>query len=600
MTLLRMFVPMVFLGIPPALFGPACALSAGQAGDSAGRQAAEPPVVEAITIEGNRVLSKGDLKLLMQTRVSRWYTIFPGVKPRRFDPAVFRSDVARIAARYGDLGYFEAVVDTVINRYRPGFVRIRLRIEEGEPVLVFSVRLEGLPVDVAPDSLHLREALSTKPGRPLTRTGREADLNLIADRLQDSGYAFAEVAAPVTRQARRADVMFRARPGPKCRFGQVRVEGNRKVSEGLIRRGLTFREGEAYRKRDLLDTQHQLYRSGAFRSVSLSLPDTAAQTSPVDVDVLVRERPLRSLKLGAGYDTEEQVRGLLAWRHRNFLGGGARQLTIESEASALEAHGKIGLRQPYIFGSRTWLDVVGFVEQERPEEIRVKRAGGSVSLERTFRVTGRVVFQVRTELVDFKVDSTRTNFLIDYVEDTRDDFFDPQRGLLASLALKASGVGDFLKLTGEGRWYRKVFRKNVLAFRVSGGMILSLGTAKAIPNFERFFAGGANSVRGWRLNQLSPRDASGNPVGGRSLLEGSIELRTRLLPVLGVAVFLDAGNVGSDRFGAFKPGGLHLAAGAGVRYLSPISPVRIDVAYRLSEDRFVPRRRIYFSLGQAF
>jgi outer membrane protein assembly complex protein YaeT len=599
---------MVFLGIPFTLFGPACALPAeqnsAQAGDSAGRQEAEPPVVEAITIEGNRVLSRGDLKLLMHTRVSRWYTIFPGVKPRRFDPAVFRSDVARVVARYKDLGYFDAVVDTVINRYRPGFVRIRIRIEEGEPVLVFSVRLEGLPADLpagaALDSLHLREALSTKPGRPLTRTGREADLNLIAGRLQDSGYAFAEVAAPVTRQARRADVTFRARAGPKCRFGQVRVEGNRKVSKGLIRRGLTFREGEAYRKRDLLNSRRQLYRSGVFRSVSLSLPDTAAQTSPVDVAVLVRERPPRSLKLGAGYDTEEQVRGLLAWRHRNFLGGGARQLTIESEASALEAHGKIGLRQPYIFGSKTWLDVVGFVEQERPEEIRVKRAGGSVSLERTFRATGRIVFQVRTELVDFKVDSTRTNFLIDYMEDTRDDFFDPQRGLLASLAMKASGVGDFLKLTGEGRWYRKVFRKNVLAFRVSGGMILSLGTAKAIPNFERFFAGGANSVRGWRLNQLSPRDASGNPVGGRSLLEGSIELRTRLLPVLGMAVFLDAGNVGSDRFGAFKPGGLHLAAGAGVRYLSPISPLRIDVAYRLSEDRFVPHRRIYFSLGQAF
>ena len=584
MILLRIFVPMVFLGIPLTLFG----------------QEAELPVVEAITIEGNRVLSRGDLKFLMHTRVSRWYTIFPGVKPRRFDSAVFRSDVARIVARYGDLGYFDAVVDTVINRYRPGFVRIRLRIEEGEPVLVFSIRLEGLPEDVAPDSLHLRKALITRPGRPLTRVGREADLNLIADRLQDSGYAFAEVAAPVTRQARRADVTFRASPGPKCRFGQVRIEGNQRVSKGLIRRGLSFREGETYRKRDLLNSRHQLYRSGAFRSVSLSLPDTAAQTSPVDVDVLVRERPPRSLKLGVGYDTEEQVRGVLAWRHRNFLGGGARQLTIESEASALEAHGKIGLRQPYIFGSGTWLDVVGFVEQERPEEVRVKRTGGSVSLERTFRATGRLVFQVRTELVDFKVDSTRTNFLINYMEDTRDDFFDPQRGLLASLAMKASGVGDFLKLTGEGRWYRKVFRKNVLAFRVSGGMILSLGTVKAVPNFERFFAGGANSVRGWRLNQLSPRDASGNPVGGRSLLEGSIELRTWLLSVLGMAVFLDAGNVGSDRFGAFKLSELKLAAGAGVRYLSPISPLRIDVAYRLSEDRFVPRRRIYFSLGQAF
>ncbi len=583
LILLRLLVAVLFLGIPFSVFG----------------QEAELPVVEAVIFEGNHALSKGGLKLLMRTRVSRWYAILPGVKVQRFDPALFRADVARIAARYRDLGYFDAVVDTTINRYRPGFVHIQIHIEEGEPALVSSVHVEGLPAEFEADSLEIREGLRTSPDRPLTRSDLEADLNFIAGRLQDSGYAFVEVAAPVIREALRAEVTFRATAGPRCRFGKIRIEGNEKVSKGLIRRGLTFREGEVYRKRKFLSSQRQLYRSGAFRSVSLGLPDTIALASPVDVAVSVNERPPRSLKLGAGYDTEEQVRGSLAWRHRNFLGG-ARQLTVESAASALEARATVGLRQPYILGSKTWLDLTGFVEQERPVEVRVKRAGGSATLERTFRATGRLFFQVRTDLVDFKVDSTRTNLLVEYLEDTRDDFFNPQRGLLASLAMKASGITDLLKLTGEGRWYRKVSRENVVAFRISGGMILDLITPKEVPNFERFFAGGANSVRGWSLNQLSPRDASGRPIGGRSLLETSIELRTRLLPVLGTALFLDAGNVGSSQFGAFELGELRLAAGAGLRYLSPIGPLRLDVAYRLSEDPFVPQRRIYFSLGQAF
>ena len=560
----------------------------------------KPAIVEAVAIEGNRVLSSGDLKLLMHTRASPWYGILPGAKERRYDPIVFRSDVDRISAHYADLGYFEAVLDTVVDRRRPGFVRIRIRIDEGMPVVVSDVRLQLLPAGAGRDSVRLMKALTTRPDRPLSRMSRETDLKLIADRLQDEGYAFAQVVTKVTRRGNLADVTFRATRGPLCRFGAVRIEGNRMVSDGLILRGLTFREGDAFRKKDLVNSRLQLYRSGAFRSVSIGVPDTVARTSPVAVTAHVRERHARTLKLGAGFDTDERLRGLLAWRQRNFLGGGARQLSLESSASALEARAVIGVRQPYVLGCRTGLEVTGFVEQERPEEVRVKRGGASAALERTFRATGRVVFQVRTDVVDFALDSTRTTISLEYLEDRRDDFFDPQRGMLAEFAAKATGDRGFLKMSGEGRWYRKAFWKTVLALRISGGLILTHGTVASVPNFERFFAGGARSVRGWRLNRLGPIGPDDVPEGGRSLLEGSVEMRTRLMPGLGVAVFMDAGNVGSDRFEAFVPSGLRLAAGLGVRYLNPISPVRIDVAYRLSDDRSSTRRQVYFSIGQAF
>ena len=560
----------------------------------------ESPIVDAVEIEGSRAISGRNLKLLMFTRANPWYELIPGVDVRRFDPSVLRSDVARILARYKDEGYFEAALDTLIDRTRPGFVRIRIRIEEGEPVVVSDVRLAFLPEDAGQDSVRLMGVLVTRPERPLTRRGRESDLRRISEILRNEGHAFVEVVADLTVRDRRALVTYRVNPGPKCRFGQIEIAGNRKISGDLILRGLTFRTGDAYRHKDLSNSRLQLYRSEAFRSVSLGIPDTVARSTPVDISVLVRERPARSLKLGAGYDTEEQLRGLLAWRHRSFLGGGARQMTVESSASALEARAKIGMRQPYIIGSRTWLELTGFVEQERPEEIRVKRGGASAALERTFRATGRVVFELRTEAVDFELDSTRTAFSVEYLEDRRDDFFDPTRGLLAELTVKASGYRDFLKVSGECRWYRKIFWKSVLALRVSGGTILSRRPPESIPNFERFFAGGAGSVRGWKLNRLGPRNPSGLPVGGLSHLEGSIEVRTRLFSGLGMAVFADAGNVDSERFGAFDPGGLRVAAGMGLRYLNPISPARIDVAYRLSDDPSQPERQIHFSLGQAF
>ena len=598
MILLRTVFIVVFFVTPRALFA----------------QAADSVIVDGVAIEGNRAISDRDLKLLMFTRANPWYEIFPGIDVRQFDPAVFRSDVERILARYRDQGYFDAVVDTVVDRYRPGFVRIRIRIQEGKPVVVSNVRLEVLPADTGQDSARLMDALVTRPARPLTRMDRESDLEKIAEMLQNDGHAFAEVAAGVAVRDRGADVTYRVTPGPECRFGKIIISGNRTVSDDLILRGLTFRAGDAYRRKDLSNSRLQLYRSEAFRSVSLGMPDTVARTSPVDVSVLVRERPARSLKLGAGFDTEEQLRGLLAWRHRSFLGGGARQLTVESSASALEARAEITVRQPYILGSRTWLEMTGFVEQERPEEIRVKRGGASAALERTFRATGRVAFVVRTEVLDFELDSTRTSLTLartpltfartsltlEYLEDRRDDFFDPTRGVLAELAVKASSGRDFIKVSGEFRWYRKIFWKSVLALRVSGGTILSRRTLLSIPNFERFFAGGSGSVRGWKLNRLGPRGPSDLPLGGLSHLEGSVEVRTRLMSGLGMALFVDAGNVETDRLGAFDPSGLRVAAGFGLRYLNPISPARLDVAYRLSDDPSQPVRQIHFSLGQAF
>ena len=587
LTFLRSVVIIGLVGIPATL----------AAKDA---QNSELPIVEAVVIEGNRVISTGDLRRLMYTRTDPWYGIFPGADERRFDALVFRSDVNRIAAHYRDMGYLEAVVDTVVERYRPGFVRIRVRIKEGGPVVVSDVRLEVLPADTAVDSLRLVNGLKTRPGRPLTRMGREADLKLISDRLQNDGHAFARVVAQVSRRGDMAHVRYLATPGPKCRFGSVRIEGNQRVSKGLIHRGLTFREGDAYRKKDLLDSRLQLHRSEAFRSVSVSLPDSVDMVSPVDVSIVVRERPPRRLKLGAGFDTEEKLRGLLAWRHRSFLGGDARQLNFESSASALEVMARVGVRQPYILGSRTWLELTGFVEQERPNEVRVKRGGASAALERTFRATGRVVFEARTEVVEFALDSTRATFSVEYLEDRRDDVFDPQRGLLAELAVRAAGFRQFLKVSGEARWYRRIFWKSVLALRVSGGLVLNEGSVEAIPSFERFFAGGSNSVRGWRLNRLGPRDAKGEPLGGRSVLEGSIEVRARLLPGFGLAAFMDAGAVGTDRYAAFEPRRLRVAAGVGLRYLNPISPLRLDFAYRLSDDPGEPRRRVFFSLGQAF
>jgi outer membrane protein insertion porin family len=564
------------------------------------------PLVEMLSFQGNRAVSGSELEEILLTRQGSFFSWLPWVKGSTFNSRLFAADLDRLKSHYRDLGYYHARIDTVLRRPRRGVVHIQLLVTEGDPVRVSSVDIVGLPSGLAEDSLVVRKRLRTMLDGPLvTRGGLDLDQVMLMSMLQNNGYAFGEVSAKVEVKldAKESRVAFLVRPGPLCVFGEIITEGNRKVAEGVIRRGLTFSKGDLFRKSKFLSSQRQLYRSGAFRSVSIGLPDSVDKATPVDVIVAVRERPPRKVKIGGGYDTEERLRSSFAWQHRNFVGG-ARQFGIEAEASALKVGTTLSLRQPYVFGSKTWLHLSGFIEEEKPEEIRVKRLGSSATLERTFRSTGRLIFQLRADLVDFKADSTRTNFLVEYQEDTRDDYFDPQQGLMAYIALKESGFffksdQELLKLTGEGRWYRPLPWRSVLAFRATGGVIQEL-SGHSVPNFDRFFSGGANSVRGWSLNQLSPRDPSGLAIGGLSLIEGSVEIRTRLLPFLGSAVYLDAGNVGIDQFGAFDLSALKVSMGYGLRYLSPIGPIRFDVAYRLSKDPSVGRRQIYFSLGQAF
>ena len=562
--------------------------------------------VARLAFQGNRTLSTSALKLLMNTRKSPWYAGLPGVKHRRFDAAAFRADVGRIQNHYRDLGYYDAGIDTVVDRSTPGAVGIHIHIREGQAVHVDSIRVIGLSDVPDMDVSGLSDNLLTRQGQPLRRSDLEADRDHIQEGLQNSGYAFASVSAQVSvrREECLADVTLLVSAGPLCRFGNVTVEGNQHIPEKVVRKGLSFRSGARYRKRMLLNSQRQLYRSGAFRSVGLGAPDSAAQVSPVDVVVSVTERPRRRLKVGVGVASEENVRASLMWQHRNFLGG-ARQLTFQTSASWLETGANLGIRQPYIWGNRNWLNVNAFIRREDRRTFLVRRVGAAASVERDVRSAASLVFQTTAEWVDFSADSTLTSFRAAYQEDTRDDLFDPRSGLLMSLALEESGRffrsnREFLRLTGEWRWYARIVAETVLAMRISGGIIWRLRGAGDVLNFKRFYAGGSNSVRGWSLNQLGPRDTSGALTGGRSLVEGSLELRPRLFGAVGAAFFLDAGNVGR-RHGAFNPAELRWAAGLGLRYLSPVGPLRIDAARRLSEDVFAGGQwRFYFSLGQAF
>ena len=561
-----------------------------------GETPSDDPIVRWLHISGSRGIWGGELKALMVTRTSPWYDFLPWIHAHRYDPLTFASDLEKLRAYYRDRGYLSAAVHSTVERLRADEIGLEVHITEGSLTRISRASVIG--------GEDIENAFGQLAGKPLSREIVNKGVAQVISRLRNKGYAFARAEIETTSVAQGAELALKLAPGPVCSVGVVQISGHKAMAENTILRGLTFKPGDQFSEEALQNSQYLLYRAGVFRSVALGLADSIARDNRVDVALRVSERPFRTLRVGGGYDTDEDLWASGAWTHRNF-GGDFRQFKLSARVSGKNREAVVGLRQAHFRGSRNWLNIGGFVQRERQAAFVQDEMGGNISLERNVTMATDVIVQFSSGVVDFSADSAFAEMKVGLLMDTRDDIFDPKSGVLAQVAVRERGQlfrgdGEFLQATAEGRWFRRIPLRSVLAFRAQGGMIFELGKAGGVPNVERFFAGGLNSVRGWALNDLGPKDAQGEPTGGLSRSEMSLEIRTQVFHAWGSAIFLDVGAV-DEGVGAFNPESLKFAAGVGLRYLSPIGPVRFDVGYRLSDDRTVKKRiQYHMSLGQAF
>ena len=561
-----------------------------------GETPSDDPIVRWLHISGHRAIWGGELKALIVTRASPWYDFLPWIHARRYDPLTLVSDLEKLRVYYRDLGYLAVAVHSTIEQLSADEIGLGVHITEGPLTRISRTSVIG--------GEDIENAFGQLEGKPLSSDLVNKGVSEAVSGLRNKGYAFVRAEVETTTVGQHAELVLKLAPGPVCSVGVVQISGHKAMAENTILRGLTFKPGDQFSEEALQNSQYLLYRAGVFRSVALGLADSVAHDKRVDVALRVSERPFRTLRVGTGYDTDEDLWASGAWTHRNF-GGDFRQFKLSGRVSGKNREAVIGLRQAHFRGSRNWLNIGGFVQRERQAAFVQEEVGGNISIERNLTRATDVIAQFSGGVVDFSADSAFAEIKVGLLRDTRDDIFDPQSGMLAQIALRERGRflradGEFLQATAEGRWFRRIPLRSVLALRVQGGVILELGKAGGVPNVERFFAGGLNSVRGWGLDKLGPKDDQGEPTGGLSRVEMSMEIRTQIFFSLGTAIFVDVGNV-DEKSGAFNPGSLKYAVGAGIRYLSPVGPVRFDVGYRLSDDSTVKKRiQYHISLGQAF
>ncbi len=602
--------------------------------------------VKNIDFEGTKGIDTGQLKRALATKESSW---LPWGPKKYFDRSRFDADLKRIQAFYADHGYPEARVqsaDVQMNEKKDA-VSITVHVSEGEPVIVEEVRFEG--VDVLPEWVvrRLRRTAPLQAGAPLDRQAfaatREAALNAFRDR----GYPYATVVAEELRaapEARRLAAVYRATPGPPATFGSVEIAGNASVGPEVIRRQLTFRPGDPYRISQLQESQRRLYNLELFEFANVETLRGEGQPAQVPTRVTVAEGKHRRLNVGVGYGTEEKFRVDTRWRHANFFGG-ARAAGVAARYSSLDRGVKADLTEPYFlkphlslgFGAQAW--------RTREVLYSADTVGGRVTLrhqaDARARNTWSVTFvdeyqtstateealanpEFRDDLIalgldptDGKQAGTLIGFELDVTRNTTRNRLDPRQGYYAALHLEQAGGWlpgsyDFYLAALDVRQYSSFGRRLVLANRLQTGSIdgigrgLTVDDTSSVPFSRRYFLGGSTSLRGWGRLEVSPL-SGGLPIGGLTMFEVNSELRLAISRNISVVAFIDAGNAW-ERSWQFELGDLRAAVGPGLRYRTPIGPVRADVGYQLTpiEGLLVdgePEKRhwrVHFSIGQAF
>lgn len=544
-------------------------------------------------------------------------------------------------------GFYDGRVIRSIGGLEPGQAEadakpvVRFDVVPGERYRYGTIDLGNLAS--APDATALRGAFEIQPGDFLqsdTIVQERADLDVA---LGETGYPFAAITDPsllIDHERREGDLTMPVEPRGKYNFGAVVSSDPAFLSSGHLARIARFAPGDTYQRSLEFDLRRAILATGLVSSVTLTPRETAPpqgdQPGTVAMDVTLERAKLRTIAGAIGYGSEEGFRLEASWEHRNFFPPEGL-LRIRGIVGTQEQLGGVTVR----FNNFRRRDQVLAFDAYASTQDNAAFDARTVALAASFERLSNLLFQkpfswalgaevlytdernrqIEIEVPDgddedddpdlMTVERPRQEYLIAGVRgqatiDSTDSLLDPTEGFrvtgfIAPEASRTQGEQYFyVRTQADASYYQKVGDKVVVAGRVR---LASIPGAPlfAIPPSRRLYAGGGASVRGYGYQAIGPRDEIGQPIGGRSLSEVSLEARIKtgfFGGAVSVVPFFDAGAVGVDPTPGFDA--LKFGAGVGLRYATGFGPLRLDVGFPLNpepEDSFVA---VYVSLGQAF
>ncbi len=583
--------------------------------------------VVRIDIKGNHAFKDGQILKLLETKKANL------LNSGSFSEERVRKDAERIRDFYINHGYLDVEVSyDVKDGRRPGQKIVEFFIKEGKQYRIGSIKIEGNKV-ISTEELMAK--IRTKVGEPFNPQKVEQDASRIQDRYFEEGYIFAKVIPlpSVDPRTGKIDLVFEVKEGQTAYVRRIIIEGNTKTKDKVIRRELRIYPGDKFDGEKLRRSIQRLMNLGYFEDISYDIRDTD-KPNYKDLVVKVKEAQTGEFSFGAGYSTVDKFVGFVRISQNNFditnwptFTGGGQKLSVMYERGSDREDYWLSFTEPWMFDrpisggfdlyrrSHDRETDVGYSYDEERKGINL-RLGKELS-EYT-RIDGNLKIE-SVDITDISEDASEdlkreegSNNLrligIRWTNDHRDNVFSPKEGYYLSLSFDLaggplSGDKDFYRVYADGRYYMPFLGEdNVLSFRLRIGLEDNYGDSDWVPIYERFFAGGAYSIRGYRERKVSPLDPNtGDPIGGESLLVGNIEYTVPVMEYLKLATFFDFGNVWPE-LDDFLTDDIYYSVGVGVRVKTPIGPMRLDYGYPLKTEPGEDKKkgRFHFSISRGF
>ncbi|MFA5100802.1 MAG: outer membrane protein assembly factor BamA [Candidatus Omnitrophota bacterium] len=583
--------------------------------------------IKMIYVEGNEKVS--DARILKIIKTKRAWLFNSGI----LKEDVLEEDLERVKSYYQRQGYMDVTVEKELKTDPRGrFWYITLRISEGKKYLVGIVTVQGNE-DIEESQIRAKIKQSL-PGKVFSQDVLKDDVMAIQGLYFDRGYIAAKVldTTSLNSSTGNIDIVLSIDENEIYYVDKVKIRGNIKTKDVVIRREMRIKPGERFDGDKLRRSKERLQNLGFFEEVSY---DTEESDSPDKKDLVVdvKESKTGAFSFGGGYSSVDQLVGFLEVEQKNFdlfnwpdFTGAGQNLKLRGTFGSVSQAYDLSFTEPWLFDYPVSFGFDLYKHtHDRDSDVgygyNEDVTGGDLRLgkELSEYLRGNLTYRHDTIKIS-DVDPTASQDLRDeegtnvessmefgLTYDSRDNVFDPTRGDILGSSIQVaggpfSGDRDFWKYYGNASHYVS-FGKWVLDLRGRVGLADTYGDSVKVPIDERLFAGGAYTVRGYRERKIGPIDSvTGDPLGGLSMLVGNIECTYPLSSFFKLATFYDIGNVW-PKVGDVGSGGYKSGTGVGFRLKTPIGPIMLDYGIPLNKEPGQTERgngRFHFSMSHGF
>jgi len=588
-------------------------------------------VVKRIDLIGNTAFSDKRIVKIMKSRTAGFFR--SGV----YKKEVLEDDMERIKNFYKQAGYLDVrpAYELIFQqKARKKWIEVAVRIEEGRKYVTGDIKVSGNAV--FPEK-ELKALLKMRPGNTFTEEGLHTDVGSMQEHYFDKGYIMARVRPDtlLNIETDRVDITYVLTEGEVAYVNKINIRGNTKTKDIVVRRELRIKPGERYDGAKLKRSKERLYNLGYFEDITFDTEETA-EPDKRDMVVEVKETKTGEFSFGGGFSSIDKLIGFAEIEQRNFdilnfptFTGDGQDIKLRGEFGSTRKNYLLSWTEPWIFDKPLSFGFDLYASEHNKSgstgyAYDEQRSGGDIRFGKEFSevLRGDLTYKIETvdisdldsnvsqALKDEEGKNTLSSATFQLTNDTTDNKFNPVTGsiLVGSVEVAGGPFGgdkDFMKFFNSVSHYSSI-GPFVLELKLRDGVVSTYGgKCGAVPVYERFFAGGTYTIRGFKERDIGPKDQSGDPIGGGTMAVANAELTFSIIENLKGAFFVDAGNVwpvpDSKPKGGVSPGGIKVGVGMGVRIKTPIGPVKLDYGFPINPDESQSDGgRIHFSMSRGF